>query len=119
MTTEYTIEFINVGTTSDGRWFKAIHHTTDNKTLYIEYYDMFDNNTYKVYCGSNPHRRTYLGDKVEFLDNNTKIRITDTAELARIEEINRMFAIRRIERNPIYQLGLGDKLRRKEHEKMF
>ena len=116
MTTEYAIAYISVGSSSKGYWFKMID-TTDHKTLYIEYYDIFDNNTYKVYCGYN--RQTYLGDKVEFLDNNTKIRITDTAELARIEEINRMFAIRRIERNPIYQYGLGDKLRRKAYEAEF
>ena len=36
-----------------------------------------------------------------------------------LEELNKKLALRRIERNPIYQLGLGDKLRRKEHEKMF
>ena len=35
------------------------------------------------------------------------------------EEGRRRFAIRRIERNPIYQYGLGDKLRRKAYEAEF
>ena len=34
-------------------------------------------------------------------------------------KVEEKIAIDKIERNPIYQLGLGDKLRRKAHERMF